>query len=576
MKNNIVTSDLERGMKLELYRPVRALACMTCLLLAFAPMAEARKKGRRSAAGAAYEQIFRDAWPAGRPGGAVLVTRGNEVLYEAAYGLANVELGVRLEPDMVFRLASITKQFTAAAIMMLVEDGKVALDDPITKFLPDYPMQGHQVTVEHLLTHTSGIVSYTGIPGYMKSKLRADLTVEQLVDVFDELPMEFAPGSRFKYNNSGYILLGAIIEKAGSMSYAEFLEARIFGPLGMSQSYYGESQLIPRRVAGYQGDADNLQNAEFLSMTQPYAAGSLLSTVADMARWNRALFSGEVVKADSLQKMTTAYTLNDGKDTGYGYGLSPSTLRGFPTIGHGGDIHGFATQAIYLPEQDVYVVVLDNSPNEGPQPGLLARKAAAIAIGKPFREHSAIDVAEEVLRQYVGVYKIDDEAERVVTLVDGALHTQRGGGARLRLSAASETEFFYEGSQSWTRFVRDADGKVTGMEMFQGGAEEPEPAERISSEVPVPVKVDTPTLGDYVGVFELKPGFDLAITFEGGDLYGQATGQGKISLEPRGDDVFALPSIGAVITFHRAAGGKVESLVLYQGSQRMVGPRRGS
>ena len=260
---------------------------------------------------------------AGSPGAAVIAVRDGKVVYRKAVGMADLELDVPLSPDSVFRLGSVTKQFTAVAILMLAEEGKLALSDPITKFLPDYPTQGHVITVEHLLTHTSGIQSYTGMPGWMATKIQADMTLTELIDGFKKEPMEFAPGTRWSYDNSGYVLLGAIIEKASGTPYATFLQRRIFDPLGMTvddlRRQRGDHpaagpRLLPRR----RGDA----NARYLSMTQPYAAGALVSTVDDLAAWDAALYTEKLVKQASLEKAWTPYVLADGKATKYGYGWS--------------------------------------------------------------------------------------------------------------------------------------------------------------------------------------------------------------------------------------------------------------
>ena len=199
---------------------MRRVAYATALLplLVFALPVAAPAQTATAVAVDQYEEVLTLAYPADGPGAAALVARGGEVEFLGASGMANLELDVPLQPDMVFEIGSITKQFTAVAIMMLVEEGVISLDDPMTKFLPDYPEYGDAVTVEHLLTHTSGIVSYTGIPGYMDQEIRKDLTIQGLIDVFKDLPVEFEPGERFAYNNSGYVLLGAIIESASGMT----------------------------------------------------------------------------------------------------------------------------------------------------------------------------------------------------------------------------------------------------------------------------------------------------------------------------------------------------------------------
>ena len=525
---------------------------------------------------AQFEAVLSAAYPADEPGAAVIVARGGEVLFHSAYGMAELELGIPLEPDMVLELGSITKQFTAAAIMMLAEQDKLSVGDPISKFLPDYP-GGDGITVEHLLTHTSGIVSYTGIPGYMTTEVRKDVTVDELIDVFKDLPVEFAPGDQWKYNNSGYILLGAIIEKASGKSYAEFIQENIFDPLGMKNSYYGSnSRIIPRRARGYEGGSGEYVNARYLSMTQPYAAGSLLSTVEDLLRWNRGLFGGTLLRPESVEQMTRRYTLNDGEETSYGYGLGISDVRDRRAIAHGGGIFGFVTHGVYLPDDDVYVALLSNNSGGGVNPGTVGTKLAAIAIGNPFPEWKEISLGSEVLEKYVGVYQIDEETTRSVMLEDGQLFTQRSGGPRLEAFPASETQFFYKNSLSYFELVLDGQGRVTAMRMHQGGADEAEEAVKVSDTAPTrqAIELDPAIYDAYVGEYELMPGFSVTITREDDKLMVQATGQPKFELFPESETEFFLKVVDAQVTFVKGADGAVNELILHQGGRDMPGKRK--
>ena len=237
----------------------RVAACLACafvlLVLRSTATASAPDVPAASSNGS-YDAIVTAAYSPSDPGAVVIVVKDGTVVYRKAVGMANVELGVALQPDMVFRLASITKQFTATAIMLLVERGKLALSDPIEKFFPDYPTQGHVITVEHLLTHTSGIRSYTDIPGWMTGRIKTDMKVAELVDAFKNEPMQFAPGTRYSYNNSAYVLLGALVEKVSGQSYGAFVTEHIFKPLGMTSSFYGSNEpVIPKRVQGTRGTA---------------------------------------------------------------------------------------------------------------------------------------------------------------------------------------------------------------------------------------------------------------------------------------------------------------------------------
>jgi CubicO group peptidase (beta-lactamase class C family) len=557
-------------------RPALRAACaaLTLLLPAAAFAAPAPPAATPAAA---IDALLKSSFPADRPGAAVIVVKDGRTLFRRAYGMADLELGVPLQPDMVFRLGSITKQFTAAAVLMLAEEGKLSLEDPIEKHLPGYPTQGHVITVEHLLTHTSGIQSYTDMPGWMTSRVLAPMTVQELIDGFKKEPMQFAPGTRWAYNNSAYVLLGAIVEKASGKTYEAFVRDRIFQPLGMSSSYYDSTEpIIPRRAPGYTRESDQPRNARYLSMTQPYAAGSLASTVDDLARWDGSLYTEKLLRKASLDRAWTPYVLRSGKATGYGYGWSVSKLRGRRAIGHGGGIFGFSTYAVRLPDEHVYVAVLCNSDSPPAAPEYLGKKIAAIAVGDPFPEPAAVTVDPKLLARYAGVYRIDDNATRTVTVEGGKVYTQRTGGERMEVRPGSETEFFYDKSLSRLRFVVDEAGRVTEMLFYRDDADEPEHAPRLAdapAERPV-AKVDPAVYDAYVGEFELAPGFILTVTREGDRLMTQATGQAKVEIFPSSETEFFLKVVDAQITFVRGAGGTVDQLVLHQGGRDMPAKRR--
>ena len=271
---------------------------------------------------------FRAAYPASGPGAAVIVVQDGKTVLRAGYGFANVELGVPVRPDMVFRVGSATKQFTSACILKLVEQGKLRLDDPISKYFPDYPAAGRTVTLEQLLTHTSGIRSATDMPAWYPH-MREDWTVSELIDFFKNEPLDFAPGSRWHYSNSGYILLGAILEKVTGRPYEEIVADWIFRPLGMKNTRYGsEAPIIPGRADGYRMTPDGVINAPYLSMTQPFSAGALVSTVDDLARWQSALDRGEVLSAESRRRMWTPVVLPDGRSDAVRIRLGHLELRG--------------------------------------------------------------------------------------------------------------------------------------------------------------------------------------------------------------------------------------------------------
>ncbi|MEE4176402.1 MAG: serine hydrolase domain-containing protein, partial [Bacteroides sp.] len=272
------------------------------LLLGFG--AAAQRSGNRNAQlNRTLDELIEQRFQPNEPGGVALVAKGDEVIYEKAFGMANLELEVPMQTDMVFRIGSVTKQFTAVAILQLLEQGKLSLQDDITKFIPNYPTHGHTITIHQLLNHTSGIMSYTDNPEVFNlESMRKQLNPEGLVDLFKNQPMNFAPGERFLYNNSGYILLGYIIEKVSEESYADYVRTQLFEPAGMEHSLYGDDkQILKNRAYGYQPIEDGYANADFLDMSLPYAAGSLMSTARDLFKWNQALKSGKILKPETLE-----------------------------------------------------------------------------------------------------------------------------------------------------------------------------------------------------------------------------------------------------------------------------------
>lgn len=413
------------------------------------------------------DEFLKPLYRADQPGAAVIVVRDGEVLFRKGYGMANLELGVSIEPHMAFRLGSLTKQFTAVSILMLMEQGRLNIQDDMTRFLPDYPTGGRSVTIEHLLRHTSGIKSYTSMPEWLPL-LRKDMSVDEIIDLFKDQPFEFEPGENFKYNNSGYILLGAIIEKISGMSYAEFVHRNIFEPLGMNHSLYDETErIVPGRVTGYSKGVNGFVNAAYLSMSQPYAAGSLASSVDDLALWDAALNTNKLLRSETLALAFKPGTLNNGDATGYGYGWLMFEHAGFQFIQHNGGIHGFTANGVRVPAEKVYVAVLTNSDAPETPPSMVASKLAALAIGHPMVEPEHVELPEETLEEYVAVYQLNENDERVITREGGQLFLQRSGGTRIEIYPIATDLFSVNKITDRLVFVRNENGKVSGMQVLR-------------------------------------------------------------------------------------------------------------
>jgi len=518
------------------------------------------------------DELLQATYPSSDPGAAVIVMKEGQVLLRKGYGKANLELDVPVEPHMIFRIGSITKQFTVMCILMLLEEGKLSLQDEITRFLPDYPMQGRKITIEHLLTHTSGIQSYTGLPEWLPL-WRKDMTLEELINLFKDRPMEFEPGEKFSYNNSGYILLGAIIEKISGKSYAAFVQERIFDRLGMTHSLYDDTaRIVPGRVAGYALSNDGFANAAYLSMTQPYAAGSLASSVDDLARWDAALYTGELVRPETLSLAHQSYRLLDGSLTKYGYGWTVSDYEGFQFIEHAGGINGFLCGGVRVPAVRVYVALLTNLEAPKPDPDMLAFKLATMVIEKPYTAPTAIEMDVAALPDYVGVYSINEREEREVTCEDGQLYSRRTGGMRLKLIPYARDTFFITEATDRFIFTRGEDGKVNGMQVERrlGPVErapkvdKPLPQERLS------IPLDSAMLPRYTGIFELAPGMAITVSLVDGILYAQAAGQEKLALLAESTLRLFPREVELTLAYEFDDQGNAVSLTLYQGPQTFV------
>lgn len=517
------------------------------------------------------DRIASNFYKADQAGATVIVTKDGKTLLRKGYGLSNVEKKVAMQADHIMRLGSITKQFTAVGILMLIDEGKIALNDPLTKFIPDYPETGKKVTIEHLLTHTSGIPSYTNKPNFFETATK-DLSVTQMVDTFKNDALEFEPGTSWNYNNSGYFLLGAVIEKVSGMSYAKFVEQRIFTPLGMKNSAYeGYERAIHPHAVGYSFNLGKFEHSHKISMTQPYAAGALVSTVDDLAKWNTAISAGKLLKSDSWRRAFTSYKLKDGKDTNYAYGWGIGQLQEQPMISHGGGIPGFSTFALQLPTQKVYVAVLSNSDSGLAQPEMVASRLAAAAMGKAIPEFSAIKLDEKALDRYVGVYRIDEKNRRVITREGEKLIMTRTNGPRTVLQAYSQNGFFKDNTSLLRlEFNKNAEGDVSEAVIYQQGNRVVH--EKLNEAAPAKEKsfaMSNEAFDRYVGDYQLMPNFILSVRREGNRFITQATGQGSVELNAIAEDKFSAPSVGGELKFETDAEGKVTQLILTQGGRVM-------
>jgi CubicO group peptidase (beta-lactamase class C family) len=550
--------------------PVKLFASLLFLVFSSSVIAQPLSKADKQLI-AAFDTLLAAKFKKEEPGATVLVSRKGQVIYQKGFGMADMELKVPMRPEMVFRIGSISKQFTAVAILQLMEKGKLSLQDDIKKFIPDYPTHGYTITVEHLLTHTSGIKSYTSLSSF-DSIMNMHMKPLEMIAYFKNQPMDFAPGTQWNYNNSGYFILGYIIEKVSGLTYEEYVKENLFKPAGMTNSAYGnDTRIIANRAKGYQQGKDGYENARPLSMTLPYAAGSLVSTVEDLWKWNQAVHAYKLVSKESLQKAFTDYKLTNGKPTKYGYGWGFNEVQGAATIEHSGGINGFVTDGLYIPSQDIFIAIFANCDCRSLD--MEAPQLAALTMGKPYiQKEIAID--ETTAKEYVAVYENETGEQRFITAEGNQVISQRGGGNQFKLKAYEKDGFFFENSLSTIRFIRNPGGQVDKLEFKSRN----EKSEWIKTNKPLPVKpgivkTDAALLATYIGEYELAPNFIMTVTVEGDKMMVQATGQSAIQVYAESATKFFPKEIDAKIEFFKDAAGKVTHLVLYQGGRETKGTK---
>jgi CubicO group peptidase (beta-lactamase class C family) len=398
--------------------------------------------------------------------GSVLVARHGEVLFEKSYGSANLEWQVPHTASSKFQLGSITKQFTAAAILLLEERGALALDDRVASYVPDAPRAWRGITISHLLTHTSGIPDLLSLPEYPSFK-RSPASVEQVVAFFRNEPLEFASGERMRYSNSGYVLLGLVIEQVSGQSYERFLSDNIFMPLGMRDSGYGShTEIVTSLATGYARRGRSFVKAEFIDIRVLHGAGALYSTARDLLKWTQGLFGSELLTAETLSRMTTPF-MDD-----YALGIEVREAHGSRVVEHGGGVEGFNTHLAYYPDEKLMIVVLGNI--NGLAPERIAWQLGAVTLAEgvllPF-ERQVIDVAPERLRRFVGTYSSSSTANLIVTLAAGQLSIRLGEQQPVPLYPESETQFFVRVIDAQVEFEQDASGTVTALVLRQANRE---------------------------------------------------------------------------------------------------------
>lgn len=509
------------------------------------------------------------------PGAAVLIMKGGKAVFRKGYGLAQVESKQAVTPDWIFRIGSITKQFTATAILKLADEKKIDLQASITTYLPEFNTGGSTITVEQLLNHTSGIKSYTSLPGVMTgaNKLKTT-TVTDMLALIQQQPHDFAPGERYLYNNSGYFLLGAIIERVTGKPYDQYITQHFLKPLRMTSTYVNEKGLPATVATGYEATGEKtFQAAGAVDSSIPFAAGSLYATVDDLWKWNQAIFSGKVVKRSWLERAWSPTTLTGGQQVSYGYGWQLGRFFSSKVIGHGGAIDGYMSSELYVPDLDVYVCILQNSSVYNPEE--IAYEILEVIADAASKKPQPVTIDPATLDAYTGVYAIPGGGERVIRRKGNSLYSQRTGGANYELYASGKDVFGFMQSRAVLQFVRDDAGRVIAADM---SGQEWVTQRAMKTDKPIPaelvaIELDPATFDPYAGEYELAPGFIIKIWREEAVFKAQATGQPAFEIFPKSDHEFFLRVVEAQLVFNRDEQGTVVGLTLLQGGRQMPGKK---
>ena len=402
--------------------------------------------------------------------GTVLVVDGDQTLLEKGYGMADLEWNIPNGPEVEYPLCSVTKQFTAALVLLLEEDGKLNIGDPVGKYLPDAPKSWEKITLAELLGHTSGIPDIINDKDFGTWSVTAHSPSEQLALIGDK-PLDFEPGSQFEYSNSNYVVLGMVIEKASGEKYGDILRRRILIPLGMQHSGLDADDLIlPKRAQGYNMTRNGLAPARpAMSMSVPWAAGSMYATTGDLLRWEQGLFGGKLLSESSLKTMTTA-----GKG-GFGLGVEVAETDGLTVIKHGGGMPGFSAQLTYVPERKILVAVLSNV--YGPAASAMGEQLLDVALGKRVvlaSERKPVPIAKSELNRFAGVYDVGPGFAITIAVGEDSLTVQGTNQPKpmalmYQGVVDGHARFYVPQFDAELEFVTDARGQVTSLVLHQGG-----------------------------------------------------------------------------------------------------------
>ncbi|MBL3654873.1 serine hydrolase [Fulvivirga sediminis] len=486
----------------------------------------------------------------------VLLVEGDEVRYELTKGYADVESQTKVNDETIFRVGSITKQFTAVAVLTLVRQGKLSLEDPLIKFIPDFP-KGDKVKIKHLLNHTSGIKNFTDDPDFLKQVSKRISTAE-MVKHIQQLGYDFEPGEEYKYNNSAYYLLSYLIEEVSGDSYAHYLNEKLFKPAEMHRTgLYDNSEMYTNEAKGYSFEDEKFQDAINWDMTQAMGAGAIYSTAQDLVKWNKHLYGGKIIPHNLMDKALAPTKLNDGSDKEYGFGIAVSEYRGQQQYGHSGGLHGFLSYLAYFPELDAHIVVLSNCfPARYVVPANLAHELIDLFYSNQLEENTEIDVDKSNYPAYSGRYKLINGALMTITHEGDHLYTQLPGQQKFEIFPKGKDEFFLKAVQAELKFnwrgteVASVNLKQNGMNMELTRFEERKG-----------IELEQGAFSRFEGEYLMK-GATVKVWSEADKYLFQVIGQPVFEILPRTANHFFMTDMDVEIMFDE--GDPAPGATLYQ------------
>lgn len=539
----------------------------------------------------------------GKFNGSVLVSDRGKVIYKKGFGMANMEWDIPNKPNTKHRLGSITKQFTAMLILQLAADGKLDLQAPISTYLPDYPKdKADKITTHHLLTHTSGIPNYTAFPRFFQDESRNPYTPEEFVKKFQDKDLDFNPGEEFSYSNSGYFLLGVIVEKLTGKTYEALLHENIFKPLNMNDSGYdNHANILKNRATGYERNGNGYVNSNYLDMSLPYAAGSLYSTAEDLYLWDQALYTNKLLPKKYMDMYFKPYIPAFGNaHYAYGWGVGNVPLGkstdSIYTIGHGGGINGFNTNITRAPSDKSLVVLLSNA--GGAPLNQMTRAILGITHGKDYSlpkqsiANSLLAVIQDKgidagMAHYESIKDSENYEliEREMNSIGYQLMNDEKVEAaakvfKINIDAFPKSSNVYD---SYAEALMNLGKNDLAIEYYkksldlnpnnQNGIDYLKKLGADISAYEKDIVVPDNILETYVGKYQLAPNFTITIRKVDSQLKAQATGQPEFDIFAKTENEFYLKVVNAQLVFNKDDAGKVESLTLFQGGREVPGKR---